>query len=179
MKLVGDKKGFDQAMPSSGHEARFERKLEDAFGSKRTEFPWLKFAASLLVIVSVAGILYFTETNNDPGIIEIADKERKEIPIKEAEQYYKQSFQKQFDLIASTNTSVEGKMMIEESQALISQLDEQYQKLEEELKITGDQRVAAAMINNYKSRIKILETLVQKLTYVNHLKEGNYESNAL
>ncbi|MFT6165681.1 MAG: hypothetical protein ACJAV5_001775 [Vicingaceae bacterium] len=43
----------------------------------------------------------------------------------------------------------------------------------------GDRRVATAMILNYKSRITILENLVEQLEYVNQLKtQTNEKINA-
>lgn len=175
MKLIDDKNALDQAILSSGHEVRFENRLEDAFGEKKISFPWLKIAASLIFIIGAASIWYYTE-KTDNGVIQISDKERTEIPVKEAEQYYKQSFESQFDLIAANYTSTESRTMIEETNSLIQKLDLQYLLLEKELKETGDQRVAAAMINNYKSRIQILEALVNKLKFVTQLKKENNEN---
>jgi hypothetical protein len=123
----------------------------------------------------MASVWFYTE-NNDNGVVEIADKERTEIPVKEAEKYYRQSFNSQFNLIAENYQGIESRKMIEESNKLVQKLDIQYQLLVKELEETGDQRVAAAMINNYKSRIQILETLVQKLKFVTKLKNEKNEN---
>jgi hypothetical protein len=177
MKLIDNKDQFDEGVPSSGHELRFERRLRDSFGERKTHFYWIKIAVSLFFVLAATSIWFYTE-NKDTGVIEIADKVRNEIPVEEAEQYYKQSFKSQFDIIAANYTSLEGKNMIEESNILIQKLDLQYQTLEKELEETGDQRVAAAMINNYKSRIQILETLVRKLKFVTQLKKEKNENFA-
>tara|TARA_B110000503_G_C7157385_1_gene417931 strand:+ start:979 stop:1188 length:210 start_codon:yes stop_codon:yes gene_type:complete len=69
--------------------------------------------------------------------------------------------------------------MINESMLLIEGLQKEYSELENELKKTGDRRVATAMILNYKSRITILEKLVEQLEYVNQLKtQTNEKINA-
>ena len=112
------------------------------------------------------------------NMVKVEDLKEDDIPIEEAELYYKHSFENQMDLLATHSQSIEAKVLIEESQLMVDTLDMQYKQLEIQLKETGDQRVAAAMINNYKSRIKILETLIQQLKYVNHLKEENHENNA-
>ena len=177
MKLVGDKNAFDAYEPSNGHEERFDRKLNDAFGKKNKDYRWLKVAASILVVVSCCGLWFLSQPIKD-NMVEVEDLKEDDIPIEEAELYYKQSFENQMDLLATHSQSIEAKVLIEESQLMVDTLDMQYKQLEIQLKETGDQRVAAAMINNYKSRIKILETLIQQLKYVNHLKEENHENNA-
>ncbi len=65
--------------------------------------------------------------------------------------------------------------MIDESLQLINELQVEYKELEKEFKHTGDQRVATAMILNYKSRITILEKLVEQLEFVNQLKNQKDE----
>tara|TARA_B110000046_G_scaffold15690_1_gene15014 strand:- start:23695 stop:23904 length:210 start_codon:yes stop_codon:yes gene_type:complete len=65
--------------------------------------------------------------------------------------------------------------MIEESLQLINELQAEYKELEKEFKHTVDQRVATAMILNYKSRITILEKLVEQLEFVNQLKNQKDE----
>ncbi len=168
---------FDSAVPSSGHEQRFERKLNETFSLNRKKFKWPKFAAAAVILVLLGSSL-FLWPKQDNGVQKTADKVRNEIPVKEAELYYEQTFQKQIQLIAANYTSTESREMIEECQQLIKDLEKEYQELDEVLLSTGDQRVAAAMINNYKNRIKILEKLIQELNYVNHQKIEKNENNA-
>jgi hypothetical protein len=65
--------------------------------------------------------------------------------------------------------------MLKESLELINELQKEYKVLEQDLKNTGDQRVATAMILNYKSRIEILEKLLEQLEYVTQLKNQRDE----
>ena len=82
---------------------------------------------------------------------------------------------KQLNNIAQAYTGTESKQMIDESMLLIKTLQKEYIELEKDLRKTGDRRVATAMILNYKSRITILEKLVEQLEYVNQLKNQTDE----
>ncbi len=174
--LKNRKTDFDEMEPEKGHLNRFEDRLKETFSShEKKNFLWLRIAA---IFVLSFGILWFLNNGEKP--IEIAENTTEQndesIPIEEAEYYYKNAFSKKIELLAKENTSPESKTLIEESNQMILDLDNEYLKLVEELERTGDQRVAVAMINNYKSRIKILEALILKIKYINQLKKENDEN---
>jgi type II secretory pathway component PulJ len=79
------------------------------------------------------------------------------------------------DVIANAYKGAESKQIVKESLELINELQKEYKVLEQDLKNTGDQRVATAMILNYKSRIEILEKLLEQLEYVTQLKNQRDE----
>ena len=94
------------------------------------------------------------------------------------ENFYQNEFDRQLVAISKNYQDEESKLMIEESQTLINELEKEYKELEKEMKNTGDYRVATAMILNYKSRISILENLIEKLKYVTQLKDQNDDTQA-
>jgi len=164
---------FDDELPPTGHQLRFEKKLDDAFPRKQ-DVHWWKIAAIFILALGIGfGWNFFSDTNKAASSLQ----QENEIPLNEAEQYYKRSVSMQLKSIAENYTSTESVQMIEESQELLDELALQYKELEKELKKTGNQKVAAAMINNYKSRIEILESLIEKLNYVNHLKSQEHENH--
>jgi ABC-type Fe3+/spermidine/putrescine transport system ATPase subunit len=79
------------------------------------------------------------------------------------------------DVIANAYKGAESKQIVKESLELINELQKEYKVLEQDLKNTDDQRVATAMILNYKSRIEILEKLLEQLEYVTQLKNQRDE----
>lgn len=164
---------FDEAEPLAGHRLRFESRLEKEVHRKTFNWKWLAVAASIAILVSVG---YFQMNQNSAYTpIETSEKKSEEFPLKEAENFYENSFVKQLNNIAQAYTGTESKQMIDESMLLIKTLQKEYIELEKDLKKTGDRRVATAMILNYKSRITILEKLVEQLEYVNQLKNQTDE----
>lgn len=164
---------WEDQVPENGHHQRFEKKLDEQFSKtkKRGLTVW-KVAATLIVLISSVWFLLNNETSTPNGEL----TEASALPIDDAEYYYRLTIEKQFELLANYNESPEHQSMIEESKQMILQLEVDYKELEQELELTADYRVATAMISNYKSRIKILEELIQNIQYVNHLKEENHEN---
>ena len=177
-KIKSNRMSFDEEIPPKGHEERFLNKLDKELHHKPNKKSiWLKIAASMVLIIGVS--LFFFIQNESQISDKVADKKDNSIPLREAENYYQNSFKSQFAAMAKNYTDNESLSMISESEKLINELEKDYEELEKELKTTADQRVATAMILNYKSRISILEMLIQKLEYVTQLKnEKNEKINA-
>lgn len=161
-----------------GHEKRFEKRLEEAFGNRQTSIPWLKIAALFILAFGLSALGTYVWDDEENIQVDAVESEFKGIPIQEATFYYAQSIDKKVKLVNQANNSPETAKIITESEKAIAELDSVYLVLQKQLEETGDQRVAAAMINNYKNRIQVLETLIQKITYVNHLKKENNENKA-
>lgn len=169
-----DKKEFwDDQIPEKNHQERFEQKLNEHFPKKSNgTFQWLRIAAVLLIaFVSI----WFLMQPKEVEQVAVESNEN-QLPIEDAEYYYKMAIDKQFQMLAAFDDSPDYQNMISDSKALIKKLEEDYITLEKELELTADYRVAAAMISNYQNRIKILEELIQNIQYVNHLKEENHEN---
>ncbi len=174
-KIQNQRHLLDEENPSNGHEARFLDKLDQELHQKPTKGIWLKIAASLIIVLGVSLVLKQLNQNDNAPVEFTQHEEESVIPIDQAEYYYEQSFNTQFDAIAKNYTDKESLAMIKESEVLIGNLQQEYLALENELKISGDERVATAMILNYKSRIGILEKLIEKLEYVNRIKHQTNE----
>ena len=59
----------------------------------------------------------------------------------------------------------------------ITILEQEYQQLKEDLVASGnDQRVIAAMIANFQSRINLLENVIELIEEIKHLKTNENET---
>ncbi|MBL4708605.1 MAG: hypothetical protein JKY48_09235 [Flavobacteriales bacterium] len=163
--------GFDDQEPENGHLLRFEKKLSQSSVHPRTLL-WKvsRIAAALIILAGLSSVFYLMNETDQTTQTLTADQNT-EFPLEEAENYYKSEFDRQFIAISNNYQDDESKRMIGDSQLLIIELEKEYKELEVELKNTGDYRVATAMILNYKSRISILENLIEKLKYVTQLKD--------
>lgn len=169
---------FDEEEPLVGHDVRFERKLEKELHQKPSPFrAWLKVAASIIILIGIGGL--YNYLGKDDNSINTAnstkEKNSESIQLIEAEHYYQKQFNEQFTAITKAYQDNESRLMIQQSQTLIANLEKEYKNLNTELVQTGDYRVATAMILNYKSRISILETLIKKLEYVSLQKNKQHE----
>lgn len=178
-KIKNNTDYFDDFEPLEGHKVRFQSRLDRDLHRKQRPYSWLKVAASILVLFALSLSLYKVFPPKESETTASSEKTKEALPLETAENYYEQSFNEQFTAIAKNYKDAESIAMIEKSEVLIQELREEYKLLEKELKLTGDKRVAAAMILNYKSRIEILEQLMKKLEYVNQMKtQKNEKINA-
>lgn len=166
---------FDDQEPENGHLLRFEKKLSHSFIQPRNLLLKVsKIAAVLVTMVGLGTAFYFmneTKPENQP----LSNEQNTSFPLEEAENFYKSEFDRQLMAISKNYQDDESKRMIEESQLMIHELEKEYKELEKELESTGDYRVATAMVLNYKSRISILENLIEKIKYVTQLKSQENE----
>ena len=153
---------FDELEPSRGHQLRFEERLDKELHKKKKNWTWLAAAASIILLISIGFFQWNGNETHKPIAIQ-NEEDNNQFPLKEAENFYENSFETQFAVIADAYKGHESKQMIEESMLLIKELQLEYKQLEKDFKTTGDQRVATAMILNYKSRISILEELLKQL----------------
>lgn len=163
-----------EQMPE-GHEARFENRLESAFGKpKQNRWKSLLAYAAVLGTLLIGFAIAFDSSQTENNFAE--EEQESSFPIAEAQKYYAQSVSTQLKVLDGLAVNPIAKDIVSDTKKEIEELEEQYKKLESELLKTGDQRVAAAMIGNFQSRIKILETLIQQLNYVNQLNKEENEN---
>lgn len=165
---------FDDHQPTAGHELRFGKKLNNELHQKRKNWILISAVASIVLLFTI-GFYQWNQFNTVHYTSTKIEAETNEFPLKEAENFYENSFEQQLAAIAGAYKGLESKQMIEESLLLIKELQAEYKTLEKDFKHTGDRRVATAMILNYKSRITILEKLVEQLEFVNQLKNQKDE----
>ncbi len=187
-------KGYSPTEPklSKGHESRFEDKLASAFPVEKkgnSSFFWLKIAASVLVVLSIAYVGYQTlskndaiendivETNNvtteNPGIT-LGDLSP---DLKKVEDFYVTGINVQ---LASLEKSPENEELINGYLKQLDALNKAYTALNTELNEVGpSEATITALIDNLKLRLELLFKLKNKLKELKQLENENYSNSTV
>lgn len=166
-----------------GHEARFEKRLAEAFPQRRPAFRvWLGVAASVVALLGLGLWLYrpVPVTGENPSQV-VARDSAKIAPglslgdlspdLRKVEQYYTANISLE---LASLDISPENKKMADDYMARLRELDTEYQSLVAELNEIGpNEETISAMIRNFQIRLQLLQKLKAKL---NDLKQSKNET---
>ncbi|RFN60017.1 hypothetical protein [Marixanthomonas ophiurae] len=176
--------------PSKGHETRFEKKLEEAFGETKTRKPqpssnfiWLKVAAIAIVLLSVGFFGYQqlskenpievveapkqnTETNTNLAKITLGDLSPE---LKKVENYYQTGINVQ---LASLKIKGDNKELIDGYMNQLSKLNKEYKRLTLDLNEAGpSEATITALIDNLQLRLELLFKLKNKLKELKNQKD--------
>ena len=185
------KKMFENYRPESsempsGHEARFEAKLNKAFSEsiseeKNASIPWLKFAAIAIMFVAVSFFGYhqlsnpIPKTDENPNAVVVENKtekpEESDLPkltladispdLKKVEAYYITGINVQ---LASLKIDDDNKELVDGYMQRLAELDREYTSLNAELgKVGPSETTVTALIDNLKMRLDLLFKLKNKL----------------
>lgn len=181
-ELMKQKPSREPSLPA-GHEARFEARLEAAFGSekpttgKKPIFLWMKVAAIAIVMIALGTFGYnsLTKENGTNNFVEA------ESPIKDTETKANEKLLRLADIspelkkaeglllaginmqIASLEITPDNKDVIDGYMEQLSILDEEYASLGEELANNPSEEIINAMFDNLKMRMSLLMKLKNKL----------------
>lgn len=165
-----------------GHEARFVQKLDATLPEKKRNFRLLKIAASFLVLFGLGTFAYLQLSNTDAIATTVVNTDKKieeqrnfsfgdlSPDLKKVENYYTVNINLE---LAKLEVSDENKDMVDSFMERLSELNEEYEELTEELNQTGpnDQSITA-LIENLQLRLQLLQKLKKKL---NQLKTSKNE----
>ena len=168
-----------------GHESRFEARLENAFSQKRRpSYFWIGIAASVVVLLG----LVFWMVPGDPALpvgeetLVQEEADTTAAPrglslgdlspdLRKLEEYYTASINLE---LASLSISDENRDMANEFIDRLSDLNTEYEQLNQELNVIGpNEETITAMIKNLQLRLELLLKLKEKL---NALKSSNNET---
>lgn len=165
-----------------GHEARFIKKLDAKLPEKKMDFSLLKIAASFLVLFGLGTFAYIQWNNTEtiPANVVRTDKKIENKAnfsfgdlspdLKKVENYYVANINLE---LAKLEVSNENKDMVDSFMERLSELNEEYEKLTEELNQTGpNDQTITALIENLQLRLQLLQKLKKKL---NQLKTSKNE----
>lgn len=182
-------KDFQPEKPklSKGHEARFEKRLEMEFSEKKrnASFFWVKIAASVAVLISVAyfGFQYYSnKVTTGPEIVET--NMEKEVPtitigdlspdLKKVEDFYITGINQQ---LASLNRTPENEELINGYLQRLEELNNAYTILTKELNEVGpSEATITALIDNLQLRLELLFKLKNKLKELKNLENENTQN---
>jgi hypothetical protein len=168
------KLAFNSEEPADGHFDRFESRFAlQHSGSSRKLVHYLTIAASLMLLVSISGLLVYQQLSTSRIAQHTLNLSPGNQELGETEQFYS-------NLIAA-KTSVLSKMEFPNEQQKLAVLndlkqpDDTYIGLQNDLKEDpNNEMVINALINYYEVRLNILNQLIQNLNQVLNNKQGSH-----
>lgn len=172
---------------SKDHEQLFESKLEKAFPtskkSNKSLFLWMKVAASIVLLLSVAyfGINQLNKQSNNINNTLVVEEHQAEKPLltigdlspdlKKVEDFYLNGINVQ---LASLDRDPENEELINGYLQKLEELNEAYQKLTQELNTVGpNEATINALVDNLQLRLELLFKLKNKLEQLKELENEN------
>ena len=183
-KLFEQEREVKKFQMKKGHEERFLNRLDQALPKNRKPAShFLKIAASILVLISVGWFTY-TELNTHDDVIKetvVSKDDRNEgnqeislgdlsPDLKKVENYYVANINLQ---LSQLEISEDNKAMVNGFMDRLSELNTEYQRLNDELNQIGpNDQTITALIKNLQLRLQLLQKLKTKL---NELKSSKNE----
>jgi hypothetical protein len=166
-----------------GHEERFLELLDKELPVQRkSTFYFIKIAASVLVLFSLGIYTYInfkSDTLQQPAVVENEAENTKaqgyslgdlSPELKKIENYYVANINLE---LSRLEVSKENKAMVDDYMRRLSELDEEYKRLNIELNEIGpNDQTITALIKNLQLRLQLLQKLKEKL---NQLKSSENE----
>ncbi len=154
-----------------GHEARFSKRLEEAFHTpKKSRFYLYGIAASIVVLVGL-GFVFFQNTATEDPTKTVVIPNNEELQgislgdvspdLKLVETYYVNSINLE---LASLEMSPDNKVVVDDFMDRLSELNKEYKSLNNELNEVGpNEQTIGALIKNLQLRLQLLLKLKEKL----------------
>lgn len=188
-------------------EARLEKAFPQEKKGKENKWLYLQIAAVLVVILSV-GFVFLNPGSNiieeEPQVVETPVtedtveenpvqeeiKKQEEVPVtkeyrlsdvspeyKKVEDFYLASLNIE---LAKLEVNDENRELVRSFMSQMSELDKEYQRLNNEIKETGlTESNIQAMINNLQLRLELLSKLKNKINDINKSKLKSYENQQI
>ncbi|WP_034890160.1 hypothetical protein [Gillisia sp. Hel_I_29] len=174
-----------------GHHKRFERKLDKEFGKKKEHNSFLFFKIAAIFIIAIGVAFFYFKNNNTPienKMVNTPDVEKtnsvqkkdniqlSEISpeFEKIENYYLAGINLE---LAKLEINADNKLLIDSFMVELSELDKEYQRLNQDLNETGiNEQTIQAMINNLQLRLELLFKLKNKLSDLKKSKSTTYEN---
>jgi len=184
----------EQTKLSKGHEARFEKKLQQAFPTRlqddqgknnNVSFYWLKIAAAVIIFLG-AGYFSYQQwggvENTESVLVDNEGVNETTTPqftlgglspdLKKVEEFYTTGINVQ---LASLQNDTDNKELIEGYLKRISELNKEYETLNKELNEVGPtEATITALIDNLKLRLELLFKLKNKLKELKQLENEKF-----
>jgi hypothetical protein len=164
-KIRKNRELYDAHEPIEGHAARFAEKLDENFhqgdAKKSVLFILVRYAAGVLIIAAVATVLLFQYSDS----ASVASAENNNDELTKMMAYYDMLADQKLNKINGCTESGEeatkvNQMASEQIQVLESDAVELKEKLDDD---SSDERVYSALVNNYRTRIKILDNIISNI----------------
>ncbi len=156
---------FNSEKPSAGHFERFELKLKlqnRKLMFRRTVYSVSKIAAIIIFVVLSAVAIKFKQSNNSEFNLSRIEKSKE---MNDAEQFYSRMLEQSYENIKQIKFPDEAQKtkVLQE----VSQKDESYAKMKEDLQQDPYNEMAQqAMVNYYETRLEAVNQIVANLKLV-------------
>lgn len=164
-KIRKNREQYDVREPDEGHVERFSEMLDAEFhhgqGRKPGVFYILRYAASILIVAAVAAVLLFQYSDNSS----VANANTMDDELsKVIDHYNRLTDQKLAELSNCSESEEESTKLTQIAGQQLQNLENDADVLKEELKKdASNDRVYGALVNNYRTRIKILDNIITKV----------------
>jgi len=166
------KDDFEIAPTPAGHEKRFMDRLNDLNAAKKKSFNWwkpLSIAASIALLVTI-GFTTFGTTEQSLDLASVSPE------MEQAQSFFTSTINQELEKL-KTLQNEDTKKLVDDAMERLEKLEKDYDRLKLDLLESGsDKRVIAAMINNFQSRIDILEHVITTIEDFKTLKEDTHET---
>ncbi len=173
-----------------GHEERFLELLDKELPLRRkSTFYFIKIAASVLVLFSLGIYTYInfkSDTLQQPAVVENEAGNTKvqgyslgdlSPELKKIENYYVANINLELSRLEVSN---ENKAMVDDYMRRLSELDEEYKRLNIELNEIGpNDQTITALIKNLQLRLQLLQKLKEKLNQLKSSENEQVTSNSV
>ncbi|WP_297704689.1 hypothetical protein [uncultured Eudoraea sp.] len=173
-----------------GHEERFLELLDKELPLRRkSTFYFIKIAASVLVLFSLGIYTYInfkSDTLQQPAVVENEIENTKaqgyslgdlSPELKKIENYYVANINLELSRLEVSN---ENKAMVDDYMRRLSELDEEYKRLNIELNEIGpNDQTITALIKNLQLRLQLLQKLKEKLNQLKSSENEQVTSNSV
>jgi hypothetical protein len=162
--------------PIPGHEERFEMRLMNAQDKKQIHriprWPWLTLAAAL--VIGVILTIVVSEVKKTNHMAEESVKQDLPPELAAAQDFFKSRTTMDMSKLNTDD------VYVQRFASDMKVLEEEYTKLEQILASNfNNEKVAEAMVNNYKFRLKLMERLQKYIEIQNQINnEKNGSQNA-
>ncbi len=180
----------EQPKLSKGHEARFEKKLQQAFPNRQEKnnnvsFYWLKIAATVIIFLGAGYFAYqqWGGVENTESVLADSEGVNETTTaqftlgdlspdLKKVEEFYTNGINVQ---LASLRTDNDNKELIDGYMKRLEELNKEYEKLNLEMNEVGPtEATITALIDNLKLRLELLFKLKNKLKQLKQLENEQF-----
>ena len=161
---------FDIEMPSPDHEERFLQKLKsekvvpEQNSTRVSYFPYFAIAMSIIICL---GIFIFLNQSSETNDLASVSPE-----LSQTQDFFTTAITSELYKVKAQR-SPENEVLVSDALKQIQLLEKNYERLMFDLKESGkDQRVIYAMINNFQSRILILENVLKTIEDIQTIKQS-------
>lgn len=174
----------DSQQMRAGHEKRFLRRLDKELPKRRKlAVTWLRVAASVVVLLGIAGYYYLGSEDVNPTKTTVVEKKTNKEnetgislgdlspDLKKIENYYVVNINLE---LSRLEVSEKNKTLVDSFMNQLAELNGEYTKLSAELNEIGpNEQTITAMIKNLQLRLQLMHKLREKL---NQLKSSKNET---